>query len=66
LRLLSEGHETNVETGDVEKARGAVATLRQIDPKFTLTNAPEQLPFKNKADQERFLSAFGKAGMPAS
>jgi hypothetical protein len=40
------------------RRRGAVATLRQIDPKFTLTNAPEQLPFKNKADQERFLSAF--------
>jgi hypothetical protein len=26
------GHETNVEIGDVEKTRGAVATLRQIDP----------------------------------
>jgi adenylate cyclase len=55
-----------VETGDIEKARGAVATLRQLDPKFTLTNASEQLPFKNKADQDRFLSAFRKAGMPES
>ncbi len=52
------------ETGQIEKAREAVATLRRIDPAFTLTSAPVQLPFKNKADQDRFIDAFRKAGMP--
>lgn len=53
-----------VETGELEKAGEAVATLRRIDPQFTLTTAPAQLPFKIKADQDRFLNAFREAGMP--
>ena len=53
-----------VETGQIEKAREAVATLRRLDPSFTLATAPDQLPFKHKADQDRFLVAFRKAGMP--
>jgi adenylate cyclase len=53
-----------VETGQIEKAREAVATLRRLHPAFTLAIAPSMLPFKRKADQDRFLEAFRKAGMP--
>ena len=53
-----------VETGQIEKARDAVATLRRIDPAFTLAAARASLPFKNKADLDRFVDAFRKAGIP--
>ena len=52
------------ETGQIDKAREAVGTLRRLDPAFTLATAPPRLPFKNKSDQDRFLDAFRKAGMP--
>ena len=53
-----------VETGQIEKARDAMATLRRIDPAFTLATARGSLPFKNKTDQDRYLDAFRTAGMP--
>lgn len=53
-----------MEIGQIEKAREAIETLRRLDPTFTLTTAPARLPFKLKADQDRFLDAFRKAGMP--
>ncbi len=53
-----------VETGEIEKAREAVTTLTRLDPAFTLSSAPAQLPFKLKADQDRFFEAFRVAGMP--
>ncbi len=53
-----------VETDQMDKAREAVATIRRLDPTFTLATAPGSLPFKNKTDQDRFLGAFRKAGLP--
>ena len=52
-----------VETGDIERAREAVSTLRSLAPTFTVSSAPAQLPFRLKADQDRFIEAFRSAGM---
>ncbi len=54
-----------VETDDLKKAREAVEMLRRLDPSFTLSTAPDRLPFRKNEDKERFLDAFRKAGMPA-
>jgi hypothetical protein len=53
-----------VETGQAEKARDAMATLRRLDPVFTVATARGSLPFRNQADQDRFLDAFRRAGLP--
>ena len=52
------------ETGQIDRAREAVATIRRLDATFTLAIAPSRQPYKNKADQDRFIDAFRKAGRP--
>lgn len=50
------------ETGQVEKARDAVAAIRAVTPSYTLATA--RVPFKNKADIARFIDAYRMGGMP--
>ena len=52
------------ETGQIDRAREAVAAMLRVDPTFTLAAPRSRLPFKNKADQDRFTDAFRKAGVP--
>lgn len=52
------------ETGQIDRAREAVAAMLRVDPTFTLAAPRSRLPFKNKADQDRFHDAFRKAGVP--
>jgi adenylate cyclase len=52
------------ETRQSDKARSAVATLRRLDPTFTLATAPPRLPFAKNSDRDRFLNAFREAGLP--
>jgi adenylate cyclase len=46
-----------------EAAAEADEVLR-INPKFSLTSYAKTLPYKNKADIERYLAALRKAGLP--
>ena len=51
------------ELGQDELARSNVAELLRLNPNYRLENIARVLPFKNKFDLERFLSAFKKAGL---
>jgi TolB-like protein/Flp pilus assembly protein TadD len=46
-----------------EEARAAVAEVRRIVPKFSAERFAKRVPFKNKADTERFIDALRKAGL---
>lgn len=54
--------------GDTDKARGALATLKQLQQKdklvsFTVAHAREHWPFRLALDRERFLDGLRKAGV---
>jgi adenylate cyclase len=49
--------------GREEEARAEVAEVMRIDPKFSLENLAKKVPYKNKADTERFVDALRKAGL---
>ena len=38
--------------------------VRRINPKFNLASYAKTLPYKNKADKERYIAALRKAGLP--
>jgi adenylate cyclase len=45
------------------EAESAVKEVFRINPKFTLESYAKTLPYKNKADIERYLAALQKAGL---
>ena len=49
--------------GREEEGRAEVAEVLRIDPKFSLENLAKKVPYKNKADKERFIDALRKAGL---
>jgi adenylate cyclase len=49
---------------ETEAAAAAKEVLR-INPKFSLESYAKTLPYKNKADIERYVAALRKAGLPA-
>jgi adenylate cyclase len=50
---------------ETEAAAAADEVLR-INPKFSLESYAKTLPYKNKADVERYVAALRKAGLPES
>jgi adenylate cyclase len=50
--------------GDETEARKAASEVLKIDPNFNLKGWISKLPYKNKADNERYISALRKAGLP--
>jgi len=48
----------------LDEARAEATEAHRLDPEFTLTSAPEVLPFKNPQDRQRFLDGLRKAGLP--
>ncbi|GLS22923.1 guanylyl cyclase [Labrys miyagiensis] len=52
------------ELGRLDEARVAAVEAHRLDPSFTLTSAPDVLPFKNPKDLQRFLDGLRKAGLP--
>jgi len=51
-------------SGREEEARAEAAEVLKINPKFSLQYFAKTLPYKNKADIERYISALRKAGLP--
>jgi len=49
--------------GREEEGRAEVAEVLRIDPKFSLENLAKKVPYKIKADKERFIDALRKAGL---
>jgi len=49
--------------GREEDARAAAAEILRIDPNFSLEYFAKTLPYKNKADNDHFINALGKAGL---
>ncbi len=49
--------------GREEEGRAEVAEVLRIDPRFSLENLAKKVPYKNKADKERFIDALRKAGL---
>jgi tetratricopeptide (TPR) repeat protein len=47
-----------------EEASAAAKEVLRINPKFTLVSYAKTLPYKNKADIERYVAALRKAGLP--
>jgi adenylate cyclase len=45
------------------EAAAAADEVRRINPKFNLESYAKRLPYKNKADQERYIAALRKAGL---
>jgi adenylate cyclase len=52
------------ELGRLDEARVEATEAHRLDPDFTLTSAPDVLPFKNPQDLRRFLEGLRKAGLP--
>ena len=50
--------------GDEVEARRAASDVLKIDPNFNLKGFVSKLPYKNKADNERYVNALRKAGLP--
>ena len=46
------------------EAESAAKEVLRIDPKFTLESYTKTLPYKNKADIERYVAVLRKAGLP--
>ena len=46
------------------EAESAAKEVFRIHPKFTLASYAKTLPYKNKADIERYVAALKKAGLP--
>ena len=46
------------------EARAQVDEVLRINPKFCIEKAAKTFRYKNKADQDRFLNALRKAGLP--
>ena len=54
----------HAETGDLQKARAAVAAILEIDPKFSSQAFMQGLPFSDPQVEARRKRALTKAGMP--
>ena len=50
--------------GDEVEASRAASEVLKIDPNFNLKGFVSRLPYKNKADNERYVNALRKAGLP--
>ena len=50
--------------GRTEEARAAAAEVLRINPDFTLQAFVAHVPYRNRADAERDLTAMRKAGLP--
>jgi TolB-like protein/class 3 adenylate cyclase len=50
--------------GEEDKAKKAASEVLKIDPNFNLKGFVSKLPYKNKADNERYVDALRKAGLP--
>jgi adenylate cyclase len=50
--------------GREEEGRAAAAEVLRIEPKFSLDYYAKIVPWKNKADLERWVAALRKAGLP--
>jgi hypothetical protein len=50
--------------GDADEARKAASEVLKVDPNFNLKGFVSKLPYKNKADNERYVDALRKAGLP--
>jgi adenylate cyclase len=46
------------------EAAAAADEVRRINPKFNLESYAKTLPYKNKADKDRYIAALRKAGLP--
>jgi TolB-like protein/Tfp pilus assembly protein PilF len=47
-----------------EKAKAAAEGILRINPKFSLQEWRKRLPYKNKADRDRYIAALRKAELP--
>ena len=45
------------------EAAAAIDEVRRINPKFNLESYAKTLPYKNKADIDRYIAALRKAGL---
>jgi adenylate cyclase len=49
--------------GRQAEAAAEADEVRRINPKFNLESFAKTLPYKNKADIERYITALRKAGL---
>jgi adenylate cyclase len=52
-----------VYSGRQEEAQAEAAEVLKLDPEYSVEDQAKTLPFKNKADTERFVAALRKAGL---
>jgi adenylate cyclase len=50
--------------GNTEKAKQTALELLKVDPDYNLSGFVSKLPYKNKADLDRYIDALRKAGLP--
>jgi TolB-like protein/Tfp pilus assembly protein PilF len=55
---------SNALSGRLEKARDAMAYLRQLDPALRVSNLTERVPLRRPDDLARFAEGLRKAGLP--
>jgi adenylate cyclase len=51
-------------SGRDNEARAEANEVLKINPKFNLKDWEKRLRYKNKDDQERFITGLRKAGLP--
>ena len=47
-----------------EEARSAAEEVLRINPKYSINRSVSPLPYKNKGDLEKFITALRMAGLP--
>ena len=52
-----------IHVGQEEEAHAEAAEVLKIDPEFSLERYAKILPYKNKADTDRYVDALRKAGL---
>jgi len=52
-----------ISLGREPEAVAAAEEILRIDPKFSLESYAKTLPYKNKADKDKFIEALKKAGL---
>jgi adenylate cyclase len=64
LSALRVSAASNALAGQLEKAREAVAHLRQLDPPFRVSNLVDRVPLRRSEDLTRYADGLRKAGLP--
>ena len=63
LRMHAHLTASYILAGMEDEAHKQADVIKQLDPKFSIDNFADRIPYKNKSDTDRILNALRKAGL---